>query len=539
MDDKLPYPRPHKEQMGADRAERIRHLRNALEGHRTPRLGTADGETVSRDLYKLLQRVEEERRIPKAEVLRKAGLAVAGDSTKHLSQFATPPNRKPARLSKKVGPYARLAKAAAKLAGLDEDESLLEVFGGASFWQSTGTRQAAEDFVQLAERLRFVMEGVARECELTRLFEGVLKGGGALDISADCWRRAQEAGSLLAPEDIELEFDFGGFGGPQIWPIEFYQPTIEAENGDGDHIPVYPSLVLGAWWLDSPIPVSATTEVPGAEDTWFRGRIIATFPVSVTTEMTEADGRVRPISGTVKGRHEVELRLCIVPIGKALEATPALRVQLSAALSPLTSHSTASSNGSDTGPAETASCHPAPTPILTFPWEKMPPLRQGKSKVVGRSASGDRDVECEIHIKDDVFPRFVKDYFSDADSLIGVRFLPITGLVCEDWFGFTTSQSHYDPMQMRLADREQGSAIAELFLTRESPSAKFRFDTLADTIDRCLCDGLHGLDIQLQDRAELRKGCYDDALRVARRQRKEGWELVKRRWTAPSPASDD
>jgi len=94
-------------------------------------------------------------------------------------------------------------------------------------------------------------------------------------------------------------------------------------------------------------------------------------------------------------------------------------------------------------------------------------------------------------------------------------------------------------MQRRLAQREQGSAIADLYLIRESPAAKFRFDTLADIIDRCLCDGVDGLDMRLQDRAELRKGLYDDALRVARRHREEGWSLVEKRWAPPSHASDD
>jgi hypothetical protein len=94
-------------------------------------------------------------------------------------------------------------------------------------------------------------------------------------------------------------------------------------------------------------------------------------------------------------------------------------------------------------------------------------------------------------------------------------------------------------MQRRLAQREQGSAIADLYLARESPATKFRFDTLSDIIDRYLCDAVDGLDMQLQFRAELRKGLYDDALRMALRQREEGWKVVEKRWAPPSHASDD
>lgn len=535
--DKIPYPNPHNEPFRADRADRVRLLRNALGANPTPKLGAADQEAVSRDLHRLLQRVQEERGIAKSKILRQARIGDEDDSTKHLSQYATPPNRKPARLTKKVTAYANLARAAAKLAGLEEDDALLEVFGRASFWQSTITRQASPEFEELAARLRLVMDGIARKFDLTGLFVDVLKSGGVLDTRPDCFWRERDTSTLLTPQDIGLEFDFGGFGGPQAWPIEFYQPTTETETGTGDQIPVYPSLVLGAWWLDHPFPAAVGNEMTDARDLWFRGKIIPTFPVSVIAEVTDADGSTRTISGTVKGRHEVELRLCIVPVGKTLEATPALRVQLSSALSPLTSYSATPSFESETPATESVPCHTIP--ILTFPWEQMPPLRPGKSKVVGRSASGDRDVECEIDIKGDVMPRIIREYFDDANSVIGVRFLPITGAICEDWFSFTASQNHYDPMQRRLAQREQGSAIADLYLIRESPAAKFRFDTLADIIDRCLCDGVDGLDMRLQDRAELRKGLYDDALRVARRHREEGWSLVEKRWAPPSHASDD
>jgi hypothetical protein len=59
------------------------------------------------------------------------------------------------RLCQNTKPYEKIAKAAAKLAALDEEEVLLEVFGHADFAQG-GARKPAPEFEQLASRQRFV-----------------------------------------------------------------------------------------------------------------------------------------------------------------------------------------------------------------------------------------------------------------------------------------------------------------------------------------------------------------------------------------------
>ena len=218
-----------------------------------------------------------------------------------------------------------------------------------------------------------------------------------------------------------------------------------------------------------------------------------------------------------------------------MEATPALRVELNTTLSPLITPSAgAASTSSDA------------TPILTFPWVSMPMLKRGRSKVVGRSASGNKDVICEVDVPDNVIFRLFKDYFVDLASspsgqpaiATGPRFLPITGAVCEDWFGFAPSKNHYDPMQKRIAARTQGYPVADRYPTDGLPAAEFKFDTLADTIHRCLCDDSDGLDIRLKDQAELLRGTYTAARGLAMKQRQEGWERVKKRCASPSCASD-
>jgi len=488
---------------GIAHSERTHRLRKALKDYPSQKLTIADRVAVAEALYRLMQRLEGEHGIPKEKVLREARIGGEGDSTKHMSQYAIRPGSNPDRLRKKVGVYAKLAAEAARLARLDETEVLLEVFNQAGFWQTVIMRQASAEFVELAQRLRFVMNGVAREQGLMDFFQAVEKGGGILTPRADCWPRKQEASRLLTPQEVAVEFDFAW--GPQFWPVEFYQPTEEAEDGNGDHIPVYPSLILGAWRLDNP------------------------FPVSVTVEMTAADDSMHTVSGTVNGEHELEMRLCIVPTGKTMEATPALRVQMNTALSPLMTPSPASEE----------------TPTLTFPWATMPVLKRGRSKVFGRSPEVNKDFLCEVYVRDDVIPQLFKDYFVDLVSsrsgqpaiATGARFLPITGAVCEDWFGFAPSKNHYDPIQQRIAARAQGNPIADLFLEHEFPAAEFRSDTLANTIHNCLCDGSDGLDIRLRDHAELLRDTYAAARSLGLRQRQEGWDRVKQRWAAPSGSS--
>ena len=224
------------------------------------------------------------------------------------------------------------------------------------------------------------MEGIARQYDLTKFFRYVLRGGGVRTPSHDCHHREAQTGIRLAPQEITIEFHFGGFGGPQIWPIEFYQTTSEVVDGDGAHIPVYPSFILGAWWLGSD------------------------FPADVIPGVTDATGSVHANSGGAEGDYEVELRLCIVPIGQALAATPALRVQISKRLPSTENHPVASSDGSDQDNAETTA-----------------------SKVAGRSNRADAPV-----------PRIIKDYLDNdgvslsriAGGATEVRFLPIRGPIC-------------------------------------------------------------------------------------------------------------
>jgi hypothetical protein len=505
---------------GAARAEQIQRLRKALgdkdqpgpkllaRGQKAP---SADQLTVARALHGLLQRIENDHRISKAKVMREAGIGEEGDSTKHLSQYAIPPGKTTSRLCIKARPYEKLAKAAARCARLDEGDVLMEVFGKASFWHSMGAREAAEEFEELARRLRYVMDAVARKHDLGAFFRDVKKCGGVIIPSFDSGSREQVMGRLLTPDEIEVKFyfgDFGGiYGGPQRWPIEFYQLSYEATDGNGDHVPVYPSLVLGAWRFKP-------------------------FRVDISAQMTDANGSLHPTSKTVEGQSTIELRLCIVPWGKSMEATPALRVQW-----------TVAQVEAEVG--DTSSCGPAQ--LLHFQY--MPLLKRGRSKLVGHSIAGDHDVDCEAFVESDTLPNPFREYFGDLepvtsemvdmDGADGVRFLPLNGRVCEDWLELRISENHYDPMQQRLADRIQGKNLADWSSLGDTPSMEFSFGTLADMIDRCLCDASKGLDVQFENQAEFLRRTYNEHRSLARRERAEGWDRVKKRWEAFSSASPD
>lgn len=527
---KPPHSDLNKEQRRLDRAERVLQLRRAIAPDLAPKLGATDQEAVSRAVYGLLQRMQEERGISKAFVMREARLATEGDSTKHLLQYATPPHRKPARLNKKIAPYVKLAQTVARLAALDEDQTLLEVFGGASFWQSTATREASREFVELAERLRFVMGGISRKYNLAKFFSDVLNGGGVLTFDHISYMR-DESG-MIPPENMDLIFDFNF--GPQIWPIQFYQPTEEAEDGNGDTVPVYPSIVLGTWEIGESVPVN------------------------ITTQFADADGHKQEISGDVDGSLQVELQLCIVPTGQNLEATPALRVQLIGALSPLWSCAPPLSIPPEIIGGKTRSS--VSGPILRFPSTHMLPLTKGVEEVRGQWSWGggqndfgsDANVKCEMKVqKDQEFPRLVRDYFGGGEYFENVnrmepyrrwgayvRFLPITGAVCEDWFGFEARANRYNRSEQRLANLELGFALAERYNWSESPSAKFKFQTIADTIDFSLCERVDGLDMLFQARAEFLTTRYDKEISAARRSRDEGWEVVQERWSTPNQPVD-
>jgi hypothetical protein len=474
-----------------ERAERIERVREELNTRPSRKLSGDDQVAIAEDLHSLLRRIEKTKGIQPARVLREAHIG-GDDPAKYLAQYAIRPGAGSDRLRKKVRAYYDIARAAAKLAEIDEGEALLEVFHRAEFWQTRHSRTTSHEFADLSERLRRVMDAVAAKHRLTEYFNHVRDGGGILTPTLDCFHRELEAASPLPPGKVAIEFYHSW--DPQNWPIEFWQPATEVEDGNGDHIPAYPLLILGAWRLDPP------------------------FSASITAD----DGN---ITGTVEGVYEVELSLCIVPIEKALQATPALRVHATTSLSSI--------------PAVEGG-------HITFSWGGVPVLKPGNVQIHGRRDPGNQDVLCSARIKVGALPRLLAEYFPDLTSATGgngtaggVRFLPIRAGVCEHWFDLPIMGDIYDPMTQRLANRPSGYSLAGQFDSNEFPSAEFRYGTLADVVHRRLCDPVSGIDFLLRKKAEILCDLYENALRRGQQQREQGWECVRQRWGLPSSTSRD
>jgi hypothetical protein len=512
-------------QSRANRAELARQLRNELRpgSKRGPIMRREDQIAVAQALYGLLKRVEEHPGIPKRAVLIEAGIGnEKEDPTKHLSEYAIPPNLRPEerakkRLCKNAKPYERIAKAAAKLAALDEDEVLLEVFGQADFWTRGGARKPASEFEELAFRLRFVAEGVAAKHNLTAFFRDVERARVVAAPSRECERRELDGGRLLEPGEIEIEFFRWPFGFQWPWPIEFNQPSWEAEVEEQAAFPPYPSLVLGTWPLSN------------------------AFPVSVVAEMRSTDGNARQVSGTTQGQYVVHLRLCIAPIGKQLRATLVLRVRLGATLSPL-QLPTWAAQGDE-------------APMLIFPTfdpgsnaDAFWLLRPGQSKIVGHNAATNEEAACEVRIERDPIPSPFKGYFKDLDRLTSddessdgsqssdpaLQFLPITGAICEDWFKFLLNENQYNVMERSIAERALGMTFSGV------PRGYGPFDrsTLAAALDDFVCEPLEGLDLSLEELALRLKAALEKARCSALEDRAAGWERVRERWIAFSGADE-
>jgi hypothetical protein len=175
------------------REERISGLREVLRENR--KMGGDDQIVVARALYDLLDRIEGQYHIAKAKILREAGIGGDGDSTKHLSQYAIPRDlpleeiqRRSTRLRKGTEPYKNIASAAARLAGLEVGDSLLEVFERANFWRH-GAREPAPEFAELASRLRFIADGISTKYDLTTFFREVERAGVLPSPTLECFQQ--------------------------------------------------------------------------------------------------------------------------------------------------------------------------------------------------------------------------------------------------------------------------------------------------------------------------------------------------------------
>jgi hypothetical protein len=448
-----------------DHAERIKRLREVLRENQ--QLRGADQIIVAQALYELLVRIEKEHGIRKAKILREAGIASRHQGHYAIRKDLTPGEIQSKHLRKGTDPYKKIAEAAAKLAGLDEGEVLIEIFGQVNFRPSPA-REPAEGFEELATRLRFVADSISKKHELTKFFRKVEKAGVLPAPTPECVQRDSEKNDLFG-EEIAIgffppspeRFDFDGrtidsFLG---WPIELNQRTWSCESEQGGDLLTYPAVVLGAWTLGSP------------------------FRVSLTCNPNQAK-----TSESAQGWPAVVLRLCIAPIGKDRFATPVLRVDLFAWIEdywvPLAPGSTT---------VENCKINIERVPKL------LPPFGPGE---IDRHASG------LIHPP--------------------ILFLPINGKVCDEWFSFPASQDIYRVDGWPLRDRALGDSLSHC--PALAPFSTFGADTVAGIVDDALCDPTAGLDRLLEQQVKRLQDAFEASRKAARDLRDQNWEAIKERW---------
>ncbi len=462
------------------------------------KLNDPDREIVSRNMWKMLGRLHEEHDVKKSAVFRAVFPKCEDNPTKYLSQFATAPDRTPSkRLSRKFQTYFTILEKA-KVLCPDAGDLVVEVFADAQFWRKY-QRSADSRHLELMQKLCFVMNGVANKTDLQKYFWAVRDFGGVFTPTIAEWQ-AEMDGSW---SEHQVAIAFVPFDDErQHWPIELERPAREAEDGNGDSIAAYPLVDLGSWQIGDAFPIAIAANVPAA------------------------DGSRAEISGTVSGRTLASLHLCIIPTGSELEPTPALRVALTTRLDPL-AEITVRGEAAGTGDA-------ALRELLSFPWNNIPAISRGTTLMPARIPAGSIDCECHATVNADVLPEPFSDYFPPPDGKVqrlnwaaALRFFPLTGLVCLDWFGLRLGDSLGTSLRTRLADWVNPVPLAEHGVAESG--GKFEPGSLVNAIDAFLCNPEDGLYRELETSARTRIALMERTLAEARQAREEGWQRVVRR----------
>ena len=356
-------------------------------------------------MWKMLERLHKEHDVKKSAVFRAVFPKCEDNPTKYLSQLATAsggqlPANVGTRNFRPISIFFERSRRIGQMRATSWSKCLLK--------RSSGGMQRSADsrHVKLMQDLCLVMNGVARKTDLQKYFRAVRDFGGIFTPTIAEWQ-AEMDGSW-SEHQVAVAFELFG-DERQHWPIELERPAREAEDGNGDSIAAYPLVDLGSW------------EIGGA------------FPIAIAANVPAEDGSRAEISGTVLGRTLASLHLCIIPTGSELEPTPALRVALTTRLDALTEvvvHGEAAGAGDATL-----------RELLSFPWNNIPAISRGTTLIPARIPAGSIDCECRATVDTDVLPEPFSDYFPPPDAEVqrlnwaaALRFFPLTGFVCLDWF---------------------------------------------------------------------------------------------------------
>ena len=470
----------------AQRAARFEALERVLRAR--PLMGRADQLRVAEALWRLLHRAEQGN-IRKAQVLRAAGIGTEADSTKHLSQYALDPSlpevrKERARLNKRPHKYREIAEAAARLAGWDAREAVLEVFRETTLAGTRPGQDAAPEYEALARTLREIADAVAAKHGLQEYFREVAESKPNLRVLND----EDEDGptNKLSPEDIDVYFDHKSDG--LDWPISFHEGSGDRDLHDwGGSVPPYPTVVLGKWDVGDEFRICIESDAG-----------------------TDGSGRATPENRTViGGQYSAELRLCIIPEGPDMIPTGALRV------ASLFSCQRSWIEGELTGPFIGFD------DLISHPDDDT----EGSFGIT----SDKQNVWCRLRCVSGDEPDLIAQY--NLGRVRGCRFQPLTGQVCQDWLGIELYDCDWSPRERPLHVRVLGPALLDLeYLSGISP---FPTDSIASALDRCLSGaGEWDLLALFDERAARLVELLADAQEDAKRSRSAGYRKLAARLRA-------
>jgi hypothetical protein len=435
----------HEKQQAAERAAALRRD-IAKNRPMTPE----DQRLVAESLWQILSRAETSG-VSKAKVLLDAGIGGEGDSTKHLSQYAIPPDRPENlkhRLNKKPQQYAALAKSCASLAGIDGDATLIELFSKSSLMTLASPSSAAPQYERLAKSLRDIAKAVAAKHDLQDYFRTIWRAKATLGVDEVSAERA-EASERLDPSEIEMEFQCLGIW--IDWPVNFYTPSYDASDFDiHGSVPPYPTIVLGQFTVGDKFGDASPGDDVDCDSDWDPHT-----PCKVTVEIGSAPRPgVPPFSKTVfpiSLDFSTEIRLCIVPVGPEMWPEAAFRVVS------MSKPVRLSTNG----------YYPnSDRPVALDIGRRFIGFPAGEPVTVNAIIHGtDQNIGCEIKCEagykfgliNKLFPKSVTSEARDT----GCTFLPVTGTICEKLLGADWEDDDWDRRTRAAHTRVLGPAIAD------------------------------------------------------------------------------
>ena len=464
MGDVIPLRRAARAEPDSDRqaiaGERANSLRAVLDGSPPPKMSREDQVSVAEALWLILDRAKTRSGISTATVMRDAGIGGEGDSTKHLGQYAVCPTwpqqrKSKARLTKKPASYRRLAEAAARLAGWDQDDILIELFGKTSLFGDAPSLHSAPEYEELARTLCAVANAVAVKHKLQEYFQSVARRRPSLGIPSDLKvdRLPQHTPDDLnyIREYLQENIEFSLIDSLLEWPKAFRSPSSDVDHHDDyGSIPPYPAVVLGEWDVGKEV----TMEIERCE--------------SANDEGFETWSPL----GRIQGMFRAELRLCIIPVGQDMRPEAAVRILMSIRIKPLEVTTRGGTNEGDAAIAE----------IIEF--EGV--FRRVVLSSSGMVTMGVFDTNGSAAYRVSFAARLLPELLQRRHFQLNqgrCQFHPVTAPLCEFWFRFQADDNIWHPRD-ELHLIPLGPAIVDWWI--QYGVSNLPHGTIAATIDLML-----------------------------------------------------